>query len=93
MDKHKKGDIVPKKIRPPKKPNHYGVIIYYKEPLFCKTIGKDPESIFTSLFYIESENAEEAKAMAHEKFKKLAKLSSVHWERRIIKSEVKLQKF
>ena len=85
-DKDSKEESLKKKL------NHYGVIIYYKEPLFCKTIGKDPQTVFTALFYVEAENAEIANEKAHEEFKTLAKFSSVHWERRIIKSEVKLQK-
>ena len=93
MKKHKDKDKISKEESLKKILNHYGVIIYYKEPLFCRTIGKDPQTIFTALFHIEAENAEIANEKAHKEFKTLASLSSVHWERRIIKSEVKLQKF
>ena len=71
---------------------HFGVIIYYKEPLFCKTIGKDPHTVFSALYHVKAESADEAREKASDEFKTLAKLSSVHWERLIVKSEVKLLK-
>jgi hypothetical protein len=71
----------------------YKVIVYYHEPLFCKTIGKDPETIFNSLFTVEADSVDAAFEKAKQEFAEIARASSVHWERKIVKCKLKTSRF
>jgi len=77
------------KIGNSKKTIKYEVIVYYKEPLFCKTIGKDPETVFAGSFTIEAYNEETAKEKARREFNIIAQHSNVNWNRQIVKFKVK----
>jgi hypothetical protein len=68
--------------------SRFRVTIYYKEPLFSSSIGKDPNTIFNSSFDFEAENSHEAQDLASEDFVSIAEESSVKWERKIVRFEV-----
>ena len=74
---------------PSSKNKSFLVEIHYKEPLFCKTIGKDPDTIFIGTFDIIADDKETARQIAINEFHLLASRSNVHWERKIVESFVK----
>lgn len=71
---------------------NFSVIVYYEEPLFCKTIGKDPNTVFKATFVVEAVSTEQALELAKAEFVATARQSWVHWERRIVKCEVNPEK-
>jgi len=63
--------------------------MYYQEPHFCRTINKDPDTIFSHSLHVTAEDSVEAIKQACDDFQTAAKESSVGWDRPIVKLEVK----
>lgn len=66
----------------------YRVRISYLEPLFCRTIGKSPETLFTSEVSVEAEDRLDAIRAARAEFNAIAGQSWVHWERQIVDCQI-----